>query len=236
MQGFRKTTRHRSAKADPFVESLLKNIAAGKDRLTLRKGAKLFSQGGEGDAIYFIETGKVELSVVSAHGKRAVLGTRGPRDFLGEECLVKGSRRTSTATSLGPATVVRVAQRAMLESLHGLPTFSKQFLASLLARNVRLEEDLCDQLFNHSEGRLARVLLKLSRFGQHNKLPDTKVLKFTHTMLAEIVGTTRPRISFLMNKFRKLGLIDYDKGKADIKIMAEALTNSILRDDTRTLL
>jgi CRP-like cAMP-binding protein len=231
MQGLRKTTRHRSAKVDFFAEGLLENIFGGKDRLTLRKGARLFSQGEEADAIYFVETGKVQLSVVSAHGKKAVLVTRGPRDFLGEECLVKDSRRASTATSLGPATVFGIAKRAMLEALHGQPRLSEKFMASLLARNVSLKEDLCDQLFNHSEGRLARILLKLSRFDQHNKLPDTKVLKFTHKMLAEIVGTTRPRISFLMKKFRKLGLIDYDKGKADIIVMAEALTDSVLSDE-----
>ena len=233
MQGSRPTTRPTPAKIDSSAESLLENIVGGKDLLTLRKGARLFSQGEEADAIYFIERGKVQLSVVSTHGKKVVLGTRGPREFLGEECLAKDSRRTSTATSLGPATVFGIAQRAMLKALHGQPRLSEKFMASLLARNISLEEDLCDQLFNHSEGRLARVLLKLSRFGQHDKLRDTKVLKFTHKMLAEIVGTTRPRISFLMNKFRKLGLIDYDKGKADILVMAEALTESILRDELK---
>ena len=233
MQGLRQTRRPRSAKVDSSAASLLENIMGAGDRLKLTKGAKLFSQGEEADAIYFIETGKVQLCVVSSHGKKAVLGMRGPRDFLGEECLVVDSRRTSTATSLGPATVFGIAKRAMREALHGQPRLSQRFIASLLSRNVSLEKDLCDQIFNHSERRLARVLLKLSRFGQHIKLPNAKVLKFTHEMLAEIVGTSRPRISFLMNKFRKLGLIDYDKGKADIIVMAEALTESILRDELK---
>jgi CRP-like cAMP-binding protein len=229
MQTARKITALRSAKVNPSVESVLGNIVAGKDPLKFRKGAKLFSQGEEADSIYFIQTGKVQVTVVSGQGKRAVLDTLGPRDFLGEGCLVGDSVRKSTAIGLEPSTAFRIGKRAMLKALHGQPKLSEKFMTSLLARNVNLEEDLCDQLFNHTERRLARVLLKLSHFGQRNKLPDKKVPKFTHKMLAEIVGTTRPRISFLMNKFMKLGLIDYE-GTGDITVKARLLTDVVLHD------
>ena len=229
MQRVRKLTGLKSAKVNPSVESVLENIVAGKDLVRLRKNAKLFSQGESADAIYFIQTGKVQITVVSAQGKRALLDTLGPRDFLGEGCLVGDSFRTSTATGLEPSTVFRIGKRVMLKALHAQPKLSEQFMASLLARNVNLEEDLCDQLFNHTERRLARALLNLSRFSQHDKLPDTKVSKFTHKMLAEIVGTTRPRITFFLNKFRKLGLIDYDK-TGDITVKDGLLTDMVLRD------
>jgi len=219
----------KSAKVNVSIESVLENIVKSRDRLKLRKGAKLFSQGEEAEVIYFIETGKVQLTVVSSHGKRAVLDTLGPRAFLGEGCLVGDSVRTSTATGLEPSIVFRIGKVAMLEALHGHPNLSEKFMTCLLARNVELEEDLRDQLFNHTERRLARALLKLSRFGRHDKRPDTKVPRFTHTMLAEIVGTTRLRISSFMNKFRKLGLIDF-KGTGDITVKDELLTEVILHD------
>jgi len=229
MQTARKARGLKSAKVNPSVVSVLQNIAGDKDLVKLGKGQKLFSQGEDADAIYFIQTGKVQVTVVSAQGKRAVLDTLGPHDFLGEGCLAGDSVRTSTATGLEPSRVFRVGKRAMLEALHVEPRLSETFMVSLLARHVNLEEDLCDQLFNHSERRLARVLLKLSRFGQHDKLPDTKVPRFTHKMLAEIVGTTRPRISFFMNKFRKLGLVGYKRG-GEITVMAELLTDVVLHD------
>jgi CRP/FNR family cyclic AMP-dependent transcriptional regulator len=226
-----KTTKHRSAQVDPCVESLLGDVVGGKDLLHIPKDATLFSQGEEADSIYFIRAGKVQVTVVSPQGKSAVLATRGPRDFLGEECLVRDSRRTSTATSLGPATVVRIGKQAMLQALHGMPMLSENFTAALLARNVNMEENLRTQLFNHEERRLARLLLNLSRFGPHDRLPDIKVPNITHKMLGDIVGMTRPRVSFFMNKFRKCGLIDYQKGGGDIIVMAEGLTDSILSDE-----
>jgi CRP/FNR family cyclic AMP-dependent transcriptional regulator len=181
--------------------------------------------------MYFIRTGKVKVTVASARGKNAVLALLGPRDFFGEGCLVHGTiARTSTATSLESSTIFRIGKRAMLQAFHAEPHFAETFLTAVLARNVNLEEDLSDQIFNHSEKRLARVLLKLSRFGPRDKLANITVPKMNQETLAEIVGTTRSRISFFMTKFRKLGLIQYDKGKAEIVIMAEALTNSILRD------
>jgi CRP/FNR family transcriptional regulator, cyclic AMP receptor protein len=229
MQTATKVTALKSAKINAAFESLLENTVEGKGLLNLRKGAKLFSQGAEADAIYFIRAGKVRVTVISAQGKEAVLAVLGPRDFLGEGCLVGDSVRTSTATSIQPSTVFRIEKRAMLQALHVQPELSETFVASLLARNVELEENLCDQLFNHSERRLARVLLKLSRFAQHDKLPDTKVPRLTHKILAEIVGTTRPRITSFMNKFRTLGLINY-KRRGDITVMAKLLTDVVLHD------
>jgi len=229
MEGARKVTGLKSAKVNPSVESVLENIVVGKDLVRLRRNAKLFSQGEKANAIYFIQTGKVQVTVVSAQGKRMVLDTLGPRDFLGEGCLVGNSVRTSTATGLELSTVFRIGKRVMLRALHAQPKLSEQFIASLLARNVNLEENLCDQLFNHTERRLARALLNLSRFSRHDKLPDTKVPKFTHKMLAEIVGTTRPRVTFFLNKFRKLGLIDYDK-TGEITVKDGLLTDMVLRD------
>ena len=209
--------------------ALLERIADGKDLLNVPTGAKIFSQGAQADAIYFIQTGEVRLTVVSAQGKEAVLATLGPGDFLGEECLVGDSLRTSTAASVEPSTVFRIEKRAMLEALHVLPGFSEEFVAALLARNVNLEEDLCDQLFNHSEQRLARVLLKLARFGQDDKTPDTKVPRLTHETLAEIVGTTPSEIGLFMYKFRMLGLID-DTGDGAITVRGRLLTDVVLQD------
>jgi CRP-like cAMP-binding protein len=229
MQTIRKIAPIKSAKTGSALERLLESIVEGKDLLKLGKGAKLFSQGAEADAIYFIQTGKVRVTVVSAQGKEAVLAMLGAGDFLGEECLVGHSLRTSTATSVEPSTVFRMEKGAMLQALHVQPGFSEEFVVSLLARNVNLEEDLCDQLFNHSEKRLARVLLKLSRFGQDDKLPDTKVPRLTHKVLAEIVGTTSSRVRLFMNKFRMLGLID-DKGHGDITVRGGLLTDVVLHD------
>jgi CRP/FNR family transcriptional regulator, cyclic AMP receptor protein len=214
-------------KPDVTVQSLLGKIVKGKAVLNSRKGAKLFSQGEKADAIYFIQTGRVQLTVVSPYGKKAVLAMMGPRDFLGEECLVGDSRRTSTATSLGPSTVFRVEKRSMLRAIHLQPKVSQEFVASLLDRSVNMEEDLCDQLFNHSELRLACTLLRLSRAGRHAKLLDVKIPGVAHKKLAEIVGTTPSKVILFMKKFRNLGLIDY-RDDGDVIVKAELLTDMIL--------
>ncbi len=227
MQRTRKARALKSEKAGLTIESLLRKIVRGKTLLKRRKGAKLFSQGEAADSIYFIQTGKAQLTVVSAHGKKAVLGMMGPSDFLGEECLVGDSRRTSTATVLAASTIFRIEKRAMLQAMHLQPEFCGDFVALLLARSVNMEEDLCDQLFNHSELRLACVLLKLSRAGRHARLPETTVPGITHKKLAEIVGTTPSKIIFFMNKFRKLGLIDY-RGDGDVQVMSERLTDMVI--------
>jgi CRP/FNR family transcriptional regulator, cyclic AMP receptor protein len=222
-------TTQKSEKVSNALSVLLEDIVGGMEARKYRKGAKLFSQGAEADAIYFIQVGKVKVTVISAQGKEAVLAIMGPRDFLGEGCLVGALRRTSTAMCLEASSVFRIEKRDMLKGLRTQSAFCENFVASLLARNVSLEEDLCDQLFNHSEKRLARVLLKLSRVGKHAKQPDAKVPRVSQETLAEIVGTTRSRINFFMNKFKRLGLIDY-KGKGDITVMPELLTEIVLHD------
>jgi CRP/FNR family cyclic AMP-dependent transcriptional regulator len=161
----KKITKLKSTEIDPYVESMLENIIEGKEILKLRKGIKLFSQGDQADAIYFIQSGRVKVTIASAQGKEAVLAILGPRDFFGEGCLVGQRLRISTATTTESSTVFEIQRRAMLQALHAEPELSEKFVAFLLVRNIDMEEDIADQLFNHSENRLARVLLKLSRYG-----------------------------------------------------------------------
>ena len=229
MQEAKKITKLNFTEIDPHVESLLKSIVVGKDVLQLQKNTPVFSQGDQADAIYFIQTGKVKITVVSAQGKEAILAMVGPREFFGEGCLIGQPLRISTASTTESSTVFRVQKQAMLKALHARRELSEKFTAALLARNIDLEEDLCDQLFNHSEKRLARVLLKLSRFGQHADMPDAKMPRLTHETLAEMVGTTRSRITFFMNKFKKLGLIEYT-GTGDVTVRDELMTDVVLHD------
>jgi CRP/FNR family cyclic AMP-dependent transcriptional regulator len=175
MQESKKITKRKFPEIDPHVESLLKNIVVGKHVLQLQKNRSVFSQGADADAIYFIQSGRVKVTVLSAQGKEAVLAMLGPREFFGEGCLVGQPIRMSTAATTESSTVFRVQKKAMLQALHAQPELSERFTAALLARNIDLEEDLCDQLFNHSEKRLARVLLKFSRFGQHADMADAKM-------------------------------------------------------------
>ena len=219
--------RQLKSNVDPYVMNLLENIVDGKTVLQLGKDVKVFSQGDSAEAVYFIQTGKVKVTVVSAIGNEAVLAILGPRGFLGEGCLVGQTRRVSTARAIQASTLFRIERRAMLQALHATPELSEKFTALLLARNIDLEEDLCDQLFNHSEKRLARVLLKLARFGQHDAAPAAKMPRVSHEALAEMVGTTRSRVTHFMNKFRTLGLIDYN---GEITVRAELLTDVVLHD------
>jgi CRP/FNR family cyclic AMP-dependent transcriptional regulator len=214
---------------DPHVEGLLRSIATGKNVLQLEKNATAFSQGDPADSIFFIQSGKVKLTVVSPQGKEAILALLGPRDFFGEGCLVGQPSRVSTATTIESSVVFRVQKQAMLLGLHGQPELSERFTAALLSRNITLEEDLCDQLFNHSEKRLARVLLKLNRLGRHSDMPRAKMPRLSHETLAEMVGTTRSRITFFMNKFKKLGLIHY-RGTGDITVNEDLITDLVLHD------
>ena len=225
----KKSTKLKSTEIDPYVGTMLENVIEGKAILTFRKGMKVFSQGAAADSIYFIQSGRVKVTIASVEAKEAVLATLGPRDFFGEGCLVGQSLRISTATTTESSTVFRVQKQAMLQALHAQPELSERFTVALLARNIDLEEDLCDQLFNHSEKRLARVLLKLNRLGQHPDMPDAKMPRLTHETLAEMVGTTRSRITFFMNKFKKLGLIEYT-GMGDITVRDELMTDAVLHD------
>jgi CRP/FNR family transcriptional regulator, cyclic AMP receptor protein len=212
---------------DPYFTNLLKNIGDGKTLLRFQKDSTVYSQGDAAEAIYFIQDGKVKITVVSTAGKEAVLAMLGPRSSLGEGCLVGQTVRMGTATAIQPSTLFRIERRAMLRALHAQPELSEKFTASLLSRNIDLEEDLCDQLFNHSEKRLARVLLKLARFGRHETMPEAKMPRVSHETLAEMVGTTRSRVTHFMNKFRTLGLIDYN---GEMTVRAELLTDVVLHD------
>ena len=156
------------ASVDPYVTTLLAKITVGKHALSFRKNEKVFSQGEPADSIYFIQTGRIKIAVVSSAGKEAVLAMPGPHEFFGEGSLVNQSLRISTAQTLEPSTVFRIEKRAMIRALHEQSELSEKFMGALLTRNIDLEEDLCDQLFNHSEKRLARVLLKLARLREHD--------------------------------------------------------------------
>ena len=219
--------RQLSAALNPYVTDLLGKIDVGKTVLNLEKSQTVFSQGEAADSLYFIQTGKVKVTVVSALGKEAVLSMLGPRRFLGEGSLVGHSVRLGTATAIQASTLFRIEKGAMLRALHALPDLSEKFMAALLSRNIDLEADLCDQLFNHSEKRLARVLLKLARFGQNDAVPAAEMPRLSHEALAEMVGTTRSRVTHFMNKFRKLGLIDYN---GVITVRTELLTDVVLHD------
>jgi CRP/FNR family transcriptional regulator, cyclic AMP receptor protein len=212
---------------DPYVTTLLEGTSAGKQVHTVRKGEKIFAQGADADAIFFIQEGKVKISVVSPSGKEAVLAVLGPPNFFGEGALVGQSLRLSTAVALEASTVLRVEKAAMMRALHDQPDLAEKFMAALLVRNLELEEDLCDQLFNQSEKRLARVLLKLARLRDDDSLPDGKIPMLSHETLAEMVGTTRSRITHFMNKFRTMGLIDYN---GELHVRTELLTDVLLHD------
>ena len=223
------STRARSPKPvdDPYIVDLLGNIGEGKTVVKLGKNETAFAQGSVADAIYFIQTGRLKLTVASTTGSSAVLTTLGPQDFLGEGCLVGQTLRMSTATAMRPSTLVRIDKKIMLQSLQTHPTLSLRFTTSLLSRNMALEEALCDQLFNHAEKRLARILLKLARLGTADAVAPANMPRMSHKTLAKIVGTTRPRITRFMAKFKKLGLIDYDGG---IVVRSELLTDLVLHD------
>jgi CRP/FNR family transcriptional regulator, cyclic AMP receptor protein len=177
--------------------------------LTSRKKHTIFSQGAAADAVFYIQAGKGKLTVVSQQGKEAVVAILEPGAFVGESCLAEQTVRTATATAMEDSRLVRIDKDVMIRVLHEEPSFSELFLTHLLSRNIRIQEDLVDQLFNSSEKRLARVPLLLAHFGKESK-PEVVMPKISHETLAEMVGTTRSRVSFFMNKFRKLGCIDYN--------------------------
>ncbi len=185
----------------------------------------VFSQGDLADAIFYIRNGKIQLKVLSHTGREAVIAILSDGDFFGEGCLAGQLRRTATAVAMSGCTVVRLEKAATIRVLRQEPAFADLFLQHVLARNIRIEEDLVDQLFNSSEKRLARVLLLLANFGKESK-PEPVMPKISQETLAEIVGTTRSRVSFFMNRFRKLGFIDYNGG---LKVHS-SLLNVVLHD------
>ena len=187
--------------------------AAGVSRRVIRftRGAVVFAQGVPANAVFYIQDGGVKLSVLSSAGKEAVVAMLGPGDFFGEGCLAGQPLRMGTATAVVPTTVLRIQKREMTRALHEQSEFSDRFIAHMLVRNIRIEEDLVDQLFNSSEKRLARTLLLLARYGKE-EAPQRTLPRLSQATLAEMVGTTRSRVNFFMNKFRKLGFIEYNGG------------------------
>lgn len=196
----------------PFdPEVFLATGGTGRAIAQYRKNDVVFSQGDPADAIFYIQKGKVKLTVVSKSGKEAVLTILGINDFLGEGCLTGQPVRLATATALSDCSMARISKKTMVRVLREEPALSEVFTAHLLSRIIRVEEDLVDQLFNSSEKRLARVLLLLANFGKEPK-SEPVIPQISQETLAEMVGTTRPRVNFFLNKFRKLGFIDYNGG------------------------
>ena len=197
------------AKMLPFdPQILLTRIVAGKSVREYQADDSIFSQGDPADAVFYIQTGKVKLTVVSTSGKEAVIAYLPEKSFFGEGSIAGQQLRISTASALQSSTIVRIEKTVMLGLLHREPEFSGQFLTHMLSRNVRMEADLVDHLFNSSEKRLARLLLMMANFGQDSK-PIPAIEKISQETLAEMIGTTRSRVSFFLNRFRELGFINY---------------------------
>jgi CRP/FNR family transcriptional regulator, cyclic AMP receptor protein len=220
---------HMKRKVEPkpaFDLKLFLTLAnGGRTREAYGENQVIFSQGDPADAVFYIQKGKVKLSVVSTQGKEAVVAILGAGDFFGEGCLAGQALRMASAHSMAPSSTMKLAKADVIRVLHEEPSFSEMFITHLLSRNIRIEEDLIDQLFNSSEKRLARVLLLLANFGKEGA-PQTVIPKISQETLAGIIGTTRSRVSFFMNRFRKLGLIEYNGG---LKVHS-SLLNVVLHD------
>jgi CRP/FNR family cyclic AMP-dependent transcriptional regulator len=211
---------------------LIAKTGIGRTTEEYRNNQNVFLQGVVADSCFFIQNGRVKLTVTSEHGKEAIVGILHEGQFFGEGCLQGQSTRSATATALGDCCITSIAKAAMLSAIRDQPKFSKLFVDHLLSRNSRIREDVIDQLFNSSEKRLARLLLLLANYGKEGSPPIVPVILNQQT-LAEMIGTTRSRVSFFMNKFRKLGFIDYNvgfieyNGKIDIH---QSLLDSVLHD------
>jgi CRP/FNR family transcriptional regulator, cyclic AMP receptor protein len=210
-------------------QAFLATIGEGRKAMLFPKRQTVFAQGDPADAVFYLQTGKVRLTVVSKDGKEATLGILSDGSFFGEGSLAGQPLRMGSATAVTDCAVLRIEKKAMVDTLHREHTLSDLFVAYLLTRNIRYEEDLVDQLFNSSEKRLARVLLMLAHFGKEG-IPETVVPKISQETLAEMVGTTRSRVSFFMNRFRKLGFIDYAGGAEGGLQVHSSLLNVVLHD------
>ena len=198
-----------TARNDFDVKAFLANIGQGRKIVRVRKKSRVYAQGDACDAVFYIKKGRIKMTVVSKAGKEATIAILSPTDFFGEGCLAGQPLRMGFATALTDCELMRIENKSMRNALHRENKLSDMFVAYLLARNIRYEEDLVDQLFNSSEKRLARILLLLARFGKNGK-PKKVIPKISQETLAEMVGTTRSRVSFFMNRFRKLGFIHYN--------------------------
>jgi CRP-like cAMP-binding protein len=194
------------------VQAFLDSAGVARKIKEYPRRETIYSQGDPAKSVMYIQQGGVKLTVVSHAGKEAVVALLGPGEFFGEACLAGHSVRMSTAIAVTPTTLLVIELDEMARVLHDEQGFSDRFIAHMLARNIRVEEDLVDQLFNSSEKRLARALLLLARYGKPDPPTKMPMPKVSHEMLAEMIGTTRPRVNFFMNKFRKLGFIDYNGG------------------------
>jgi CRP-like cAMP-binding protein len=213
------------SKFDP--KTFLSTINGGRKIEAFPRKQTIFAQGDSSDAVFYINEGKVKLTVVSQIGKEATIGILNKGDFFGEGCLTGQPLRLCSATAMTDCSVMKIGKKSMTEVLHEEPAFSELFVAYLLTRNIRYEEDLVDQLFNSSEKRLARILLLLAHFGKEGK-PEILIPKMSQETLAEMIGTTRSRVSFFMNRFRKLGFIEYDSGSG-LQVHS-SLLNIVLHD------
>jgi CRP-like cAMP-binding protein len=208
------------------LQILLNKFMAGKSRREYVTGESIFSQGDRANAVFYIQSGKVKLTVVSMSGKTAVIAYLPAGGFFGETSLAGDPLRVSSAYALQSSTIVRIEKAVMLDLLRREPEFAEQFLACLLARNIRMEADLVDHLFNSSEKRLARLLMMMANYGQESK-PIPVIAKINQETLAEMIGTTRSRVSFFLNRFRELGYIDYNCGGM---VINSSLVNVVLHD------
>jgi CRP-like cAMP-binding protein len=221
-------TAHKTRRKEPSVEPEMLLVQTGLIRsvIVLAKGKTIFAQGDTSDAVFYVQKGKVRLTANSTQGKEATVAFFSVGAFFGEESITAGQlQRLTTARTDTQATIIRIERKEMLRVLHEEPSFSEVFVSYLLARNARIQADLIDQLFNSSERRLARALLLLAQFGKDGA-PETVIPKISQETLAEMIGTTRSRVSFFMNRFRKLGFIEYN-GKLSIH---SSLLNVVLHD------
>jgi CRP/FNR family cyclic AMP-dependent transcriptional regulator len=209
---------------DPKV--FLAKVNGGRSISNYRKDQIVFTQGEPADSVFYIQSGKVRKTVVSEQGKEAVVALFGPGDFFGEGCMTGQPLRLATVRATTESVIVRITKADVTRVIHDEPTFGELFIAHLLARNSRVEEDLVDQLFNSNEKRLARMLLLLANFGKEGK-PEPILAKISQETLTEMIGTTRSRVSFFMNKFRELGFVNYDGQQIEVH---SSLLNMVLHD------
>ena len=215
------------AKRPPFrVNAFLNSVDGGRTIASYRKGQTVFSQGDPADSVFYVQDGQVKVFVISEQGKEAVVALHGSGNFFGEGCLTGQPRRLATVEAIADSVIMRLAKASMVSVLRNEPKFSERFMAYLLARNARVEEDLVDQLFNSSEKRLARVLLLMANFGNEGT-PQPIIAKVSQETLAEMIGSTRSRVSTFMNKFRKLGFIQYNGHL----VVYNSLLNVVLHDN-----
>ena len=207
-------------------KSFLAEVGEGRTVSQYRKDQIVFSQGDPADAVFYIQKGKVKVTVVSDQGKEAVVAILGAGEFCGEGCLAGQARRIATVRAMTECTIMRLQKTSIVRVLHDEPAFSEMFMSHLLARTIRVEEDLVGQLFNSSEKRLARLLLLLANFGKEGR-PEPLIAKISQETLAEMIGTTRSRVSFFMNKFRRMGFLDYNGEGLEVH---SSLLNVILHD------